>query len=91
MQPFPVEPAETLTNPAYRANNDPPGCSIALVIQGRGATERGHFVVDFGAVQVASVLSYRGTTSRAGAYQEARIAAWTWHIATLRARAKGVA
>ena len=85
MQPFPAEPAETteptniLTDPAYRANNDPPGCSISLVIQGRGATERGHFVVDFGAVQVASVLSYRGTTSRAGAYQEARTAAWTWH------------
>lgn len=79
MQPFPAEPVETLTNPAYRANNDPPGCSIVLVIQGRGATERGHFVVDFGTVQVASVLSYRGTTSHAGAYQEARIAAWTWH------------
>ena len=39
MQPFPAEPDETtniLTDPAYRANNDPPGCSISLVIQGRG-------------------------------------------------------
>lgn len=81
MQPFPAEPVETTrcTDLAYRADNDPPGCSIGLVIHGQGATGRGYFAVDFGTVQVATVLSYAGKMCRAGAYQEARIAAWAWY------------
>lgn len=56
----------------FKAHNDPPGCSIGLVMKGQGATTRGDFVVDWGALQVASVPAYKGKAQRAGAYQEAR-------------------
>jgi len=46
MQPFPAEPVEPVettrcTDLAYRADNDPPGCSIGLVIHGQGARTGG--------------------------------------------------
>lgn len=63
----------------FKVHNDPPGCSIGLVMKGQGATTRGDFVVDWGASQVASVPAYNGKAQRAGAYQEARAAAWAWH------------
>jgi hypothetical protein len=62
-----------------KVKHDPPGCSIGLVMSGQGATTRGDFVIDWGDRQGSSVPAYKGKSQRAGAYQEARAAAWAWH------------
>jgi len=63
----------------HEARNDPPGCSIGLVMRGQGVTTRGDFVTDWGATSAPSVTAYKGKAQRAGAYQEARAAAWAWY------------